>query len=344
MLDDLKYIHQKDSQDALGIAERQAEQLTYEFSLDWQPADEIKNIVFVGMGGSALAGLLSSTWPAVDVPFELVRNYDLPSYVNGKTLVVASSYSGNTEETLSAMGQAEGAGAQIVVLAGGGKLVEKADEKHLPYLVIPKAAQPRFAVLYSFAALMKVFMQAGLAEKQSVEAELQAAAKFLHESTGSWRPTVPSSQNPAKQLANELAGNSVVVYGGPLMAPAAYKWKISFNENAKNIAWWNQYPEFNHNEFMGWTSHPVDKPYKVVDLRSNLEHSRVQKRFEVSARLLSGKRPAPEIVEVQGDTVLKQLLWAVAFGDFVSLYVALLNGLDPSPVDLIEKFKAQLND
>ena len=343
MLDDLKYIHQKDSYDALGIAQRQSEQLTHEFTCSWQPAAEIKTVVFVGMGGSALAGLLSTTWPGYSVPFEIVRGYEIPAYVNQNTLFIASSYSGNTEETLAALSEAESQGAQVVVLAGGGKLAEIAQEKSYPYLEIPKVEQPRFAVFYALKAYVSILNAAGLVSSETEEA-LAKAGPMLAEATKLWGADAPLQKNPAKQLAMELAGGSIVIYAGPKLFPAAYKWKISFNENAKNVAWCNQYPEFNHNEFIGWSSHPVDKPYKVIDLRSNLEHERVQKRFTVSERLLSGQRPAPYVVEVQGDTELEQLLWAVTFGDFVSLYVALLNGLDPSPVDLIETFKKQLDE
>ena len=127
-------------------------------------------------------------------------------------------------------------------------------------------------------------------------------------------------------------GKSPVIYAGPKLFPAAYKWKISFNENAKQVAWTNQYPEFNHNEFMGWTKQHVDKTYDVIDLRSKLEHPRVQKRFEVTERLLSGMRPAPIVVEAEGETLLQQLLWVFALGDFVTLYTALLIGLNPAPV------------
>ncbi|HET9173958.1 MAG TPA: SIS domain-containing protein, partial [Candidatus Saccharimonadales bacterium] len=126
--------------------------------------------------------------------------------------------------------------------------------------------------------------------------------------------------------------------------PAAYKWKISFNENGKHVAWWNQYPEFNHNEFMGWTEQPVDKPYTVIDLRSSLEHPRIQKRFEVSERLLSGRRPAPIVVNAEGNTLLEQLLWVITLGDFTTIYTALASGINPAPVDLIEKFKKSLDD
>ena len=132
------------------------------------------------------------------------------------------------------------------------------------------------------------------------------------------------------------------MYSGSLLAPAAHKWKISFNENAKNVAWAGEYPEFNHNEFLGWSSHPVDKPYKIVDLRSSFDHPQITKRFEVSDRMLSGKRPAAQVVQLQGETVLDQMIYGMGLGVFPSLYLALLNGLNPTPVDLIEKLKAEL--
>jgi glucose/mannose-6-phosphate isomerase len=341
MLDDLKYIHQRDGQDALGIAEKQYQQLGYEFEA---PAlsGPFENIVYAGMGGSALAALISQSWPAYKIPFEVCRQYNIPAYVSDKTLFIASSYSGNTEETVSALEQAEAKGAKIVVLAGGGKLQETAQAKSHPFLQMPQAAQPRYAVFYNFKALLTVLEATGLADKAEIDAELAKTAAFLQEAVKAWLPTVPQAQNPAKQLAMELAGKSGAIYAGPLMAPAAYKWKISFNENAKNVAWWGQYPEFNHNEFIGWSSHPVEKPYAVVDLRSNLEHPRVQKRFELSDKLLSGRRPAAHVVQAQGETLLEQLLWAINFGDFTTIYLALLNGVNPAPVDLVEKFKKEL--
>jgi len=341
MLDDVVMIHERDAQDSLGIAEKQWQQLLVDFDIE-KMSTKPANIVFAGMGGSALGALLASTWPGFEIPFEIVRNYSIPNYVSSATLFVASSYSGNTEETLSALEQAEKTGAQIVVIAGGGKLVEIAREKKYPLAVLPAVTQPRYAVLYSFRAFLSVLVAAQLLDEEQMRAEVQKASDFLKAQTGLWAPTIETAKNPAKKLALDLVGKSIVVYGGPLTYPAAYKWKISFNENAKNIAWVNQFPEFNHNEFLGWTSHPLDKPYAVIDLRSSFEHPQIQKRFEVSAKLLSGKRPAPHIVQAEGQSMLEQLLWLVAMGDFVSLYLALLNGLNPTPVDLIEKFKKEL--
>lgn len=340
MLDDLKYIHQRDAQDALGIAEKQWQQLThdYEFAAGYEG---IGNIVFAGMGGSAIAALMNQTWPTASLPFEVCRQYHIPGYVDNKTLFIASSYSGNTEETLNALSEAEQKGAKIVIIAGGGKLIEIAQAKNYPHIVLPKVGQPRYAVFYSFRALVTVLEKLDLAKSGSL-GQLAGTATFLKAAMAEWLPTVPTSQNPAKQLAMELAGKSIVLYAGPVMAPAAYKWKISFNENSKNIAWWNEYSEWNHNETSGWLEQPVQKPYAVIELRSNLEHERIQQRYEIMAKLLSGKRPAPQAVQAQGSDQLEQMLWAIVYGDFVSLYLALINNVDPSPVDVQERIKKEL--
>lgn len=344
MLDDLKKIHERDAQDILGIAAKQGQQLLHEFDLQGnRDFQNITNVVYAGMGGSALAALFMPSWPKLSIPFEIVRGYDLPEYVSEQTLVIASSYSGNTEETLSALSQAETKGAQIAIIAGGGKLQEWAEDKEYLFAHVPKAEQPRYAVLYNLRALLDILSLAGVLKHESYVSDLSRAVVFLEESVGAWAPDVSTSNNPAKQLALEIMGKSAVVYSGPKMHPAAYKWKISFNENAKHVAWLGQLPEFNHNEFIGWSKQPVDKPYVVIDLRSNLEHERVQKRFEVSARLLSGARPEPQIVVAQGGTILEQLLWLVTFGDFVTVYLAILSGINPAPVDLVEKFKKELN-
>lgn len=342
MLDDLKYIHEKDKEDALGVVGSQWKQLQHEFSVRFEPAAEIKNVVLGGMGGSALYAVFLQSWPGLLVPFEISRNYSLPAYVDKHTLFIASSYSGNTEETLSALDEAEQKGLQIVVLAAGGKLAERAKKAGYPLYDIPGGIQPRMSSFYFLCAIVQLLEPLGLIAKGSI-AELHAAAGWLGKQLDSWESTVPTAKNPAKRLALELMGKSIVVYSGPKLWPAANKWKICMNENAKNVSWCNQLPEFNHNEFIGWSSHPHDKPYAVIDLRSKLEHPRVQKRFVVTERLLSGKRPAPEVVEVQGETLIQQLLWAANFGDFTSLYLALLNGLDPTPVALVEKLKVELD-
>jgi len=339
MLDDLQKIHERDPQDALGIAEKQWQQLQADFAAP-QNVREVKNVVLSGMGGSALSALVAQSWPGLAVPFTVSRDYEIPSYVGSDTLFIASSYSGNTEETVSALEKAGDTGAVIVVVASGGKLQEIAAAKGYPFLQLPSGYQPRHVVFASLKALLVVFDIFGLTQGKA--AELAAEAEWLQTEIAQWVPSVATKDNWAKQIALECIGKSVVVYAGPKLAPAAYKWKISYNENAKHIAWWNSYSEFNHNEFMGWTEQPEHKPYTVIDLRSNLEHPQIQKRFEISARLLSGRRPEPIVVPARGDTLLRQLLSTIALGDFVTLYTALLGNINPTPVDLIEKLKQEL--
>lgn len=340
MLDDLKYINERDANDALGIAEKQWQQLGHTFQTEQTKVD-IDNIVYAGMGGSALAALISQSWPAFDRPFELVRGYDIPDYVSPRTYFVACSYSGNTEETLSALAQAEAKNAQIAVISGGGKLADIAKEKGYPLALLPSVQQPRFAVFYNLRALLTFLVSAGLISADRLK-ELEAAGTSLQTVASTWLPTVATSNNSAKQLALECIGKSIVIYAGPKLFPAAYKWKISFNENAKQVAWVNQFSEFNHNEFIGWSKQPVDKPYTIIELISNLENKRIQKRFTVSNRLLSGLWPHPHSIQAVGGSLIEQLLWSITLGDFVTLYTALLNGLNPTPVELVETLKREL--
>lgn len=347
MLDDLKFFHEKDTYDALGVAAKQWQQLehVYEFG-DWQPDAPIYNIVHSGMGGSALWALLAQSWPGFSVPFEVVRGYDIPPHVGPNTLFIASSYSGNTEETLSALAQAEERGAQIVIITSRGRLEEIAHKKNYVLITLPTVIPPRYGCLYGLKGLVALGQHLGLLATQNAVQELSSIAPFMKDSIDAWLPTVPTAQNPAKQLAQEIIGKSPVMYGGPLLAPAAHKWKISFNENARNVAWEYPFPEFNHNEFTGWTAQPVDKPYAVIYLLSSFDNDRIKKRFVLSEKLLSGRMSAPEHIDVKGDTPIKQLLWTVAMGDFVSLYTAFLNGVSPIELgekDIIEKFKKELN-
>jgi len=340
ILDNPQVIRQRDQQDALGIALHQTDYFSTTFSAVFEPSGPVETVVWAGMGGSALPMVVVQSWPQLKIPFEVVRNYSIPAYVNERTLFIASSYSGNTEETLEALGEAEARGAQIVVVAAGGKLAQIAEEKGYPLFSIPAGIQPRMATFYFVSAFLAIIKPLDVAASDVTE--MQTVGEWLKAELASFVVDVPTSDNLAKQLALKLVGKTTITYAGPLLFPAANKWKICMNENAKNLAWTNQYPEFNHNEFIGWSSHPVEKPFAVVEIRSNLEHPRVQKRFEVSERLLSGMRPAPIVVEPRGETLLQQLAYTFALADFVSIYVAILNGVNPTPVDLVEKLKVEL--
>jgi glucose/mannose-6-phosphate isomerase len=343
MLDDQEYIKRFDSQNALNIMLGQWEQLEYNFSL---PRQEFrpKNIVFAGMGGSALAAQLSITWPGYSVPFEIVRDYNLPRYVDETTLLIVSSYSGNTEEELSVLHEAKNLGCKIVAISSGGKIRDLSRKDGFLCLDLPSGLQPRHAVFYSLKALLVVMEAYGLANEIEVTKQLHRISIVVKESLAAWAPSVPTEQNLAKQLANKIMGKTPIMYASSILYPAAYKWKINFNENSKNTSWCGQYSEFNHNEFLGWSSHPVEKPFAIIDLISSFDHPQIKKRFEISDRLLSGKRPKAMQIQAEGEDVLEQLLWTVALGDMTSIYLALLNGVNPTPVDLIEKLKLELQE
>lgn len=345
MLDDTNVLKQRDPNGALEIAGLQYEQAKYNVEIYNGENDDrvINNIVVAGMGGSALAASLVKSWlkDELTLPFEVVKSYDLPKYVGHNTLVIISSYSGNTEETLSCLAQAESKGSQVAIIAAGGQLIEHANSKQTTYTQLPFGIQPRMAVIYNLCALVALLAHFKITSLDKLD-EIADTADWLKGESDKWAGGVATEVNYAKQLALQAVGKTAVFFGGTLTAPVAYKWKISWNENAKNVAFWNELPEFNHNEFMGWTSHPVEKPFAIFDIVSNLEHPQILKRFEVSDRLLSGMRPKSTVINMVGDSEMKQLLWGSVLADFVSIYLAILNGVNPVPVDLIEKLKQEL--
>lgn len=346
MLDDNNILNQRDPSGALNVAANQFEQASFnpEIKNNSDTEHQIYNIVIAGMGGSALAALLVNSWlkSELQVPIEIVRGYNLPNYVGEKTLVIASSYSGNTEETVSCLNQAKDKNANIAIIASGGKLLEEANNNNFIYANLPSGMQPRMAVIYNLRALVSLLVSFRIVDENKYK-EIEETVDWLGQETANWSREVPTDKNYAKQIANFALGKTAVFYGGAITSSVAYKWKISWNENAKNVAFWNELPEFNHNEFIGWTSHPVEKPFAVFDIVSNFEHSQILKRFEVSDRLLSGKRPKSFVINLAGDSIIKQLLWGSILADYVSIYLAILNGIDPTPVNLIENLKKELS-
>jgi glucose/mannose-6-phosphate isomerase len=345
ILDNINVLNQRDPEGALAIVASQYQQASYDAEVLNAEHDDrnITSLVVTGMGGSALAALLVKVLyqAKLKVPLDIIRGYDLPGYVNENTLVIASSYSGNTEETLSALTQAQESNSQLAIIASGGTLADIADKESIAYVKLPTGVQPRMAMLYNLRGLLELLVTFGIISKEENE-KVATLSGWLETESAKWASEVPTAENYAKQLAHEAIGKTPVFYGGALTAPLAYKWKISWNETAKNVAFWNEYSEFNHNEFMGWASHPVEKPFAVFDLISSFERPRILQRFELTDKLLSGKRPAAKIIRLQGDSLLAQLLWGAILADFASTYAAILNGVDPTPVVLIEKLKQEL--
>ena len=346
-LDNLEMIKHADPEDALGVISGFAEQLN--FAPEIQHADvarhKVNNIVLSGMGGSCLAGLIAKNWLdyqyQLAVPFEVTRDYHVPAYVNNRSLVICVSVSGNTEETISSLHDAMTKQAQVAVITGGGRLLELAAQYNLPCVQLAKISQPRYGVPMHLRAIAKLLHYYKLINGQPA-IELAKGANTVANFTRSLAATVTTDQNQAKQLALACTGKTVLVYSSSLFYPLAYKWKTSFNENAKNTIWCNEFPEFNHNEFIGWTSHPIDKPFAVINLRSNLDSPRINQRLDLTERLLSGQRPAARNLILSGQSYIEQVLCGAALGDFTSIYLGLINGVDPTPVGLVEKFKKEL--
>lgn len=345
ILDNLNMLRDRDPSGALKMVVDQYQQALFDATV-WNAEHdnrEITGIVIVGMGGSALAGLLAKVWlkHELRIPFEVVRGYDMPSYINRNTLVIASSYSGNTEETICAFDTAEHCQSQLAIIASGGRLLDIAAGYDIAHVNLPDGISPRMSVICNLRAILAILENFGIIHHDKSD-EIERLSGWLGRESSKWTPDVMTGDNYAKQLAEKAVGKTAIFYGGELTSPLAYKWKISWNENAKNVAFMGEYPEFNHNEFIGWSSHPVEKPFAVFDIISQLEHPRVLKRFELSDRMLSGKRPSATRINLEGDSLIAQLLWGALLADFVSVYLAILNGVDPVPVELIEKLKVEL--
>ena len=340
MLDDLKYIAQHDHSDALGAVLRQPQQLESSFDVSFQLSEQVRSIVIAGVGGSAWAGELAVTWPGVRVPCEVVRDYKLPRYVGSQTLVIVPSFSGNTEESMACFEQALAKKTQIVVVSSGGELERRARERGVGYVRLPNDVEGRYGGWCTYRAIIDVVAAVDCAIEDVNE--LASVADFLRPHAAQFTADVPTVKNKAKQLAEELMGRTPVIYSGTVLEAAAHKWKIDINENAKNVAFYGVLPEFTHNELVGWTSHPAEKPFVPVQLRSSFDHDRIALRFDLSNKLLSGRMPHAAEIRVEGATILEQLFWAIMLGDAASVYLAILNGVDPTKLDVAARLKSEL--
>jgi len=295
-----------------------------------------------GMGGSAIGGdLVLACVPHIPVPSIVVRGYELPAWVGPQTLVVAASYSGDTEETLSCAAAALARGCRPVCVTSGGRLSAFATEQELPLIAIPGGRQPRASVGYLSAPLLAVLEAAGLCA--AVQPDLDEAVQLLHAGATELAPEAGRTAEPAKELARSLLGRQAVVYGAGLTVPAARRWKGQINENAKAPSFWNELPELDHNELVGWTSLPeLTAATVAVFLEDAMSDERLLRRTELTAAEIEGFGVTVARVQARGSSRLARLFSLVQLGDYVSFYLALLYGVDPTPVKAIQDFKARL--
>jgi glucose/mannose-6-phosphate isomerase len=303
--------------------------------------DRPGGLVVCGMGGSAIGGDLAAAalGDRATRPITTVRGYALESWTAPDSLVLCASYSGDTEETLACFDAAGAAGAGRVALTTGGRLAQAAREESVPVIGVPAGMQPRAAVLYMIVATLECASLCGAAP--GLHAEIDTAAALVERLVEEWGPDSPEDSE-AKAIARILQGTIPVVHGaGPTSAPAR-RWKTQVNENAAAAAFWSELPEANHNEVCGWPRGRAVAPLSAVFLEDPDQHPRIHRRIALTAAEVE-QAGAPAVrVEARGESRLERVLSLVLLGDLVSVYLAVLDGVDPTPAEPLDRFKAAL--
>jgi len=306
----------------------------------------IKNIVVSGMGGSALGShLIKGLYKAeLKIPFEVVSHYNLPGYVNSDTLVLLSSYSGTTEETLSASCEALERGAKIMVITSGGSLAQLASTNHWPlYLIKPTfnpSAQPRMAIGYAIAGQLAMFAKAGIIPDQT---------NLLTQTSQNLQKMIPglspeNQHSPAKMLAYAAFDKHVIFVAAEHLIGAAHVTNNQFNENAKSLTSEWHLPEFNHHylEALSFPKHAKETTIFFL-YNSSLYHERVQKRVLITKEIIEQQGYEVQLIQATAPTKLEQIFEIIQLGEFVSCYLAILYGIDPSPIPSVDSFKSQMS-
>jgi glucose/mannose-6-phosphate isomerase len=300
-------------------------------------------LVVCGMGGSAIGGdlALAVLGDRATRPLRIVRDYALPPWAGQDTMVMCSSYSGETEEALAAFEAAGIVGAPRVAVTTGGKLAELARAEDVPVIGVPGGMKPRAAVLYSTVAALECAALCGAGPQ--LHTELDAATTMLERLVERWGPDSPED-SLAKRLARELQRTLPVITGAELTAPLARRWKTQLNENPDMPAFWSELPEADHNEIAGWERGAKSAPFAAVFLADSDQHPRLRRRIKLTCREVERSGGKAIVVESEGETRLERVLSLLLLGDLVSVYLAVLDGVDPSPMAAIDRLKAELDE
>jgi glucose/mannose-6-phosphate isomerase len=296
---------------------------------------EAPSVYVCGMGGSAIGGDLArvALGNRLAKPLVTARGYELPTSARPESVVLCSSYSGETEETIACYAAAEALGATRIVATTGGELAELARRDGVPVIGLPAGLQPRAAVGFMFVCAVEIAALADAGER--INTEIDSSAAHLEER----RDAICER---AAEIAAQLAGTAPVFYGCGLTAPVAMRWKTQLNENAKVPAFRSELPEADHNELAGWKGAPDAGRFAAVFLEDSDQHPRERKRIELTAKLIEPSAERVVRIETEGDSRTERMLHAVMLGDLVSLGVAAQRGIDPSPVEVIEALKDEL--
>ncbi len=348
-LDDLTHIQRLDAQNMLGEIDNLPDQLaaafTYGQTLPLPAPRAFKQVIVGGMGGSAIGADLLAAYIAdvCALPVAVHRDYGLPAFARGpETLFIASSHSGNTEETLDAFAQARAHGCTMVAVCTGGELASRAAQYGIPLWQFVHAGQPRAAVGFSFGLLLALFNRLGLIPPQS--ALLQSAVQAMKDQQTTLRMEVPAATNPAKRYAGQLVGRWVTVFGSGALAPVARRWKGQINELAKAPANFEFLPEADHNTLAG-IANPHDllaSRTLTMFLRSPGDHPRNALRAEITRQTFMLEGLNTDFYMAKGDTLLAHVWTALHFGDYMAYYLAVAYDTDPTPVDALTQLKNAL--
>ncbi len=304
----------------------------------------IRQVVVAGMGGSAIGSDLLAAYAelALKASWFTHRDYGLPAWARGEeTLVICSSHSGNTEETLSAFEAAQATGCRILAIATGGELAKAAKKANAPLWIFDHKSQPRTAVGFSFGLLLAAAARLNLIDDPS--AELKDAVSAMKEQQGSFLPEVPDTANPTKRMGGQFMGRWITIFGAGLLAPVARRWKTQINENAKAQASFEFIPEADHNTLQG-----VEQPEGLfpatmaIFLSSTHNHPRDVRRTELTRMPIMLQGQNTDTIIAQGETRLAHMWTALHYGDYASYYLALAYGLDPTPVPMLAEFKEKM--
>lgn len=348
ILDDAQALYSADSMhtfDALyGLPGQCAQAWELGMALSVSARAEIRQVLVTGLGGSAIGGDLLRVFAGkrLAVPVTVNRDYVLPKFAGPQTLVFATSYSGNTEETLSAYQQAREKGAQIVALTTGGKLKAMAEKDGVPVITVPGGISPRAATGYLFLPTLAVLQKLGLLEP--LDEQVTELSRHLQEMREQLKPEKPLAENPAKQMAINFFQRIPVIWGASGTSEVvAQRWKGQVNENAKAPAYWNVFPELNHNELVGFQKpEELLRQLYIVILRDAQDHPRVQKRYAITREIMADAVAGMAEIQATGEGDLARLYSLIYPGDYASVYLALLYGIDPGPVKVIDQLKARL--
>lgn len=302
-----------------------------------------KEVILCGMGGSAIGADIVSTLPKdyAKQPLHVIRGYDLPSWINESTLVIVISYSGNTEETLSCFHQAVAKKAKIFTLSKDGELAELAHKHNVPYYRIPDTIIPRASLGYQAASLINVLTRTH--KIHDAVNNLQRPISLLSKLNDELAPAVPTKQNPAKLLATFLYGRIPLIIGSGILEPVARRFKDQINENAKTFAVFETAPELSHNVTEGLQfPQTLKKQLGVILLENDFDHPQITKHFSMLKKLLTKLDIRYRALPSVGSDMWSQKISSILISDWTSFYLAILNGVDPSPVPIIEWTKKQL--